>query len=280
MDAELSRAEADLQNEETSLQMELSRLAMVRVELSERMTTLAGAAQKAGETAIASRAQSVPPTIDADEALQHARAAREAALRSRREANTTVRAQLGVAKSQLQKLVAQVLADEKALATAQETKAAAAAPPAAVEKPSVPKAAVAKSNAPKAEVQSLSGRAANRVKMQAAVELNSDDNFFNGFSANISDGGLFVATVNLLPLGTEVDLSFSLPYGERIDAKGVVRWVREVNDKIPETFPGMGVQFVTLSQNAQMAIDHFLSQRDPLFFEAHEPSDGREGQVS
>jgi uncharacterized protein (TIGR02266 family) len=102
--------------------------------------------------------------------------------------------------------------------------------------------------------------------MQAAVDFHSDNNFFNGFSANISDGGLFVATVNLVPLGTEVDLSFSLPSGERIEAKGVVRWVREVNDKLPDAFPGLGVQFSSLKPEAQQAIDSFLAQRDPLFY--------------
>ena len=102
--------------------------------------------------------------------------------------------------------------------------------------------------------------------MQAAVDFTSDNNFFNGFSANISDGGLFVATVNLLPLGTEVDLSFSLPSGERIEAKGVVQWVREVNDQLPDAFPGMGVQFAALNPTAQSAISQFLVQRDPLFF--------------
>ena len=105
-----------------------------------------------------------------------------------------------------------------------------------------------------------------RVKMQAAVDFHSHNNFFNGFSANISDGGLFIATVNLVPLGTEVDLAFSLPSGDRIEAHGVVRWVRDVNDTLPDAFPGIGVQFSGLNPEAQDAIHQFLAHRDPLFF--------------
>jgi uncharacterized protein (TIGR02266 family) len=111
------------------------------------------------------------------------------------------------------------------------------------------------------------GRRPNqRVKMQTAIDLHSEDNFFNGFSANISDGGLFVATVNLVPLGTEVDLEFSLPSGERINAKGVVRWHREVDDRNHDAFPGIGVQFLTLEDLAADAIKRFVEHREPLFY--------------
>lgn len=120
--------------------------------------------------------------------------------------------------------------------------------------------------APASDASPAKKRQRPRVKMQAAVDFHSDNNFFNGFSANISDGGLFVATINLLPLGTEVDLNFTLPSGQHIEAKGVVRWVREVNDKLPDAFPGLGVQFAGLSDAAQNAINEFLAERDPLFF--------------
>ena len=50
------------------------------------------------------------------------------------------------------------------------------------------------------------------------------------------------------------------------EAKGVVQWVREVNDQMPDVFPGMGVQFAQLNPAAQSAIAQFLVQRDPLFF--------------
>jgi uncharacterized protein (TIGR02266 family) len=102
--------------------------------------------------------------------------------------------------------------------------------------------------------------------MMAAIDLSSDDNFFNGFSSNISDGGLFVATVNLVPLGTEVDLHFSLPSGEKVEVHGVVRWRREVNDQLPDAFPGLGVQFTRLDERAQQTISRFVEAREPMFY--------------
>ena len=273
MDVELNRAEAELQSEEAALHAELSRLANVGAELTARLAALRSSAAEAGEAAIALRAQQAPPVIDPDAGFSKARAAREAALRARKEVSAAVRTQLAGTKAQLQKLAQQVLADEKTVKAAQAREAAAQTlpppppPPAAREVPpamkAVPRADAVLAAAPAAKKPQ---RISPRIKMQAAVDFNSDNNFFNGFSANISDGGLFVATVNVLPLGTEVDLAFSLPSGERIEAKGVVRWVREVNDQLPDMFPGIGVQFAALAPQAQSAIDQFLAQRDPLFF--------------
>lgn len=252
MEAELSRAETELQSEESALHAELSRLAQVSAELSTRLQTLGSQAAQAGEGAIVQRAKAALPAIDPDAGRAQARAAREAAIRARREVHAAVRSQLANAKAQLQQLTHQLMADEKVIASAQErARMAVHAAPAPVPAP-----------APAKRPQRISPR----VKMQAVVDLHSDDNFFNGFSANISDGGLFVATVNILPIGTQVDLSFSLPTGERIEANGVVQWVREVNDQHPDAFPGMGVQFAALNAAAESAIGSFVAQREPLFF--------------
>lgn len=110
------------------------------------------------------------------------------------------------------------------------------------------------------------GHSRGRVRMQASIDLRSDSNFFTGFSTNISEGGVFVATVSLLPLGSEVDLRFTLPSGHSIEVRGVVRWTREINDRTPDIFPGMGVQFQNLPPNAIYAIRDFVAKRDPLFF--------------
>ena len=109
-------------------------------------------------------------------------------------------------------------------------------------------------------------RAAKRVKMSASIDMASDSNFYGGFSTDISAGGVFVATVYALPVGAEVDLSFTLPSGAKIEVHGAVRWTREVNDKIPDSFPGMGIQFINLNERDRKAIEQFVASREPMFF--------------
>ncbi len=107
---------------------------------------------------------------------------------------------------------------------------------------------------------------APRVRMQATIDFSSENNFYAGFSTNISEGGVFVATVKLVPIGTEVDLAFSLPTGEKIETRGVVRWLREVNDKRPDAMPGIGIEFVGLPPAAEASVKRFVTSRDPMFY--------------
>jgi uncharacterized protein (TIGR02266 family) len=105
-----------------------------------------------------------------------------------------------------------------------------------------------------------------RVRMQVKIDYGSENNFYSGFSMDISNGGVFIATVKLVAIGTPMDLFFRLPSGEGIEAQGVVRWVREVDDNRPEMMPGLGVQFVNLTPEAKAAVEGFVSNRDPMFF--------------
>ncbi len=123
-----------------------------------------------------------------------------------------------------------------------------------------------KISAPAAAVAGGPGRNGARVPMQTQVDMTSDSNVFTGFSTNLSEGGVFVATVNLLPVGTPVDLTFSLPGKTRITVRGEVRWTREIDDRVPDVFPGVGVRFLELSAEASEALHRFVAEREPLFY--------------
>jgi len=112
----------------------------------------------------------------------------------------------------------------------------------------------------------VDGRVHNRAKLRVQVDFESDHNFFTGFSADISEGGLFVATVNIQPLGSPVEVAFALPTGEQVVARGVVRWIREASDRDTTVQAGMGIQFDTLSEDARDAVHSFIHQREPMFY--------------
>ncbi len=109
-------------------------------------------------------------------------------------------------------------------------------------------------------------RQSPRVSLTAEVDLSSDTNFFSGFSTDIASGGLFIATLTSLPIGTTVQVKFTLPDGTEVNTAGDVRWVRVFDERAPGVLPGMGIQFVGLSKQAQGAIETFIAQREPMFF--------------
>jgi uncharacterized protein (TIGR02266 family) len=103
-----------------------------------------------------------------------------------------------------------------------------------------------------------------RVKLQVMVGMHTNTNFFTGATLDISEGGLFVATPAMVPLGLEVDLDFTLPDGKRVVLTGVVRWRREHDERMPDRMPGVGVQFVTVSEEVLASIRAFMAKREPL----------------
>ena len=113
----------------------------------------------------------------------------------------------------------------------------------------------------------LGRRAAPRVDLEVDIGMDTENNFYTGLSENISEGGIFVATHFPLPIGTEVNLNFTLPDGHIVQAKGRVKWIREYNVLNEEQTPGMGIQFIELSEEDKKAIEQFIKKRAPLFYE-------------
>jgi uncharacterized protein (TIGR02266 family) len=109
-------------------------------------------------------------------------------------------------------------------------------------------------------------RSTPRAVLNAEVDFSSDSNFYSGFSTDIADGGLFLATLNLLAVGSVVTVKFSIPGSGEVEATGEVRWVRAFDEQAPFIFPGMGIRFIELCGGAKELIARFVAQREPMFF--------------
>jgi uncharacterized protein (TIGR02266 family) len=110
-------------------------------------------------------------------------------------------------------------------------------------------------------------RQAPRIAIEAEVGFQSETNFFMGFSEDISTGGLFISTYDIRPIGSVINLNFTLPDGHLISVDGVVRWVREYNETTPDTSPGMGIQFDGLGPEDKEAIHLFIEERPAIFYD-------------
>ena len=105
-----------------------------------------------------------------------------------------------------------------------------------------------------------------RPEVRLMVNVDSDSNFYAGFTDNVSECGVFVATHALLRLGSTVDLSIALPHKEPIRVRGTVRWLRpysESNDAVP----GMGIRFDRIAMKDAERIHEFTKARAPMFFD-------------
>ena len=119
----------------------------------------------------------------------------------------------------------------------------------------------------KAALAGVNQRVAQRVRLETEVSLASDSNFFAGFSSDLSESGVFVATYGrLLPRGTAVELTLALPGRPPMQVAGVVKWVRDNADNNEGIFPGMGIAFENLNDHTSGLIKNFMQEREPLFW--------------
>lgn len=107
-----------------------------------------------------------------------------------------------------------------------------------------------------------------RMHYQVEVTLESESNFYNGFTENISTGGLFIATFDIRPMGEKIQLEFTIPNrSEPVSVQGEVRWLREYHPDNPDMIPGMGVRFIDLPEQDQRDIETFLKGKDTIFYD-------------
>ncbi|WP_375769422.1 TIGR02266 family protein [Archangium gephyra] len=270
-ETELARAESELASQEARLGEQLTRAAAEAESHARRLLELRQQVERVSAErpedehvrAAGTRLESASGHTGAtEEARERALAARHEALEARRraaqEAQRTLQTlqQLNTrAQQELAEAEAGLKRSAEAAAKAQREREAAARRPAR---------AAAQGNTTQVEPNPQGAR--SRVRMVAAIDPRSDSNFFTGFTTNIQEGGIFVATVQSVPRGTTVDLDVLLPGTRSMTVTGVVRWTREVNDKTPELMPGLGVKFTYLPPEVSSVISDFVATREPMFF--------------
>ncbi len=106
-----------------------------------------------------------------------------------------------------------------------------------------------------------------REQIEINIGATTESNFYVGFSGEVSEGGVFAATYNILPKGTPVRALVTLPGGFDKEVLGFVRFVRDPMDMSAESEPGIGVQFESLDPEAREPILRFIRKRPPIFYD-------------
>ncbi|HVZ36048.1 MAG TPA: PilZ domain-containing protein [Polyangiaceae bacterium] len=106
-----------------------------------------------------------------------------------------------------------------------------------------------------------------RAEIEANVGASSETNFYVGFSGEIAEGGVFVATYNTLDVGSLVSVTVTLPGGYEFRVPGYVHFVRDPMDMSDDSEPGMGVRFEQLQGEHRELILRFIRKRAPMFFD-------------
>lgn len=118
---------------------------------------------------------------------------------------------------------------------------------------------------PDPSMTSAQERASNqRAEMRHKVYVNvisvaGDEVDRKAISGNLSREGLFVATPEIVPVGTRVEIRFRLPNEDTaIEAVAQVAWINETKDFEAGKIPGYGVEFIELPHEHQALLDEYM----------------------
>lgn len=102
----------------------------------------------------------------------------------------------------------------------------------------------------------------SRYMVRVAIYRGPDEKrLLRDYSVNMSIGGLFLETSDLLPVGTILHVEFKLPGKEgTIACRAKVAWTNGPDSPKKAALPhGMGIQFLTLSLDDMYTIRDFLT---------------------
>jgi type IV pilus assembly protein PilZ len=92
------------------------------------------------------------------------------------------------------------------------------------------------------------------VKLHVDVAAGGDT-FLFAYVSNISEMGIFLASDDPEPVGTELKLRFNpIELGEPFEVAGEVVWINPVREGDEPQSPGMGVRFVNLDEEQREKI--------------------------
>lgn len=89
-----------------------------------------------------------------------------------------------------------------------------------------------------------------------------EDSFITRFAANVTRGGVFLASRKPRPVGDTIRFEISLAQGPPLlYGLGRVTWVRDFNPAEPHRAHGMGVQFTALDPKCQPLLERLLERK-------------------
>ncbi len=106
--------------------------------------------------------------------------------------------------------------------------------------------------------QGAENRITSRIKFQILMDYSDHESILFDFCNDLSTGGVFIETITPLPVGTKVNISFTLPpHNQPFKSKALVRWIRTTRESSDKP-AGMGVLFVGQSDEERKTLEDHI----------------------
>ena len=103
-----------------------------------------------------------------------------------------------------------------------------------------------------------------RVSVNKKVQVVHKGNEYTLYTANLSEGGIYLRKTNPFPIGSSLEITMPLENEGSIQLKGFVVHVKGLLSNLLDDTPGMGVQFKEINDNQIMTLKRY---KERLFAE-------------
>lgn len=107
-----------------------------------------------------------------------------------------------------------------------------------------------------------SPRALARLHIQCKT-CTDPEKYLSNYTVNLSTGGFFIVSTDILPVDTQLNIEFVLPDDDKIiKCSARVAWINHPESLINKNLPvGMGLQFLDLSLDSMNSIRKFITDQ-------------------
>ncbi len=105
-------------------------------------------------------------------------------------------------------------------------------------------------------------RESERLPITLEVNFNTEMQFLNSHTRNISSGGMFIHTLYPLPEGTELNVRFAIPELKTDFAEAAkVVWANTAVDVQDEDESGMGIRFLNMDKKKSQILREHIEKK-------------------
>lgn len=96
------------------------------------------------------------------------------------------------------------------------------------------------------------------VKM--LLDYPDSEAYLYDYSTNLSEGGIFLKTIENLPIGKSMSIKFTIPNDiNLLEATGIVKWVTTEQEAAANNIsPGVGIEFTRIKEETKQRIRSFI----------------------
>lgn len=98
-----------------------------------------------------------------------------------------------------------------------------------------------------------------RLPITLRVNYNTEMDFLNAQTKNISSSGMFIHTLHPLPEGVELNIHFEIPeVSMDFSTRAKIVWTATFSETLNEEDSGMGVEFLNLGPKQSKALQAYI----------------------